>query len=125
MPQSKKANDKVPTTTIKKIKNIQLIMDTYKNPISDFLLRAAASLNHYLKNSIFNYFNNTPKYEYISDIYVEQQKFSLAEEIAFINYIFNCYKSVLFLNVELLHYYVNKLCRLKEDHEPIEKKLIF
>jgi hypothetical protein len=72
MPQSKKVNDKIPTTAIEKIKNIQLTVDTYKNSTSGFSLRAAASLYHYLKDSISNHLNHTPKYEYASDIYVEQ-----------------------------------------------------
>jgi hypothetical protein len=71
MPQSKKTNDKVHTTAIK-IKNIQLTVNTYKDPISDLSLRAAASLHYYLKDSISNHLDDTPKYEYASNIYVEQ-----------------------------------------------------
>jgi hypothetical protein len=71
MPQSKKANDKVPITANEKIKNIQLTVNTYKNPTSDLSLRAAVSLYHYLKDSISNYLNNTPKHEYAFNIYVE------------------------------------------------------
>jgi hypothetical protein len=121
MPQSKKTNDKIPTTAIEKIKNIQLAVDAYKDSTSDFSLRAAASLHHYLKNSISNHLDNTLKHEYISDIYVEQQKFSPAEEIALVNHILDYYKSALSLDVKLLHYYVNKLCRLKRDNESVEK----
>jgi hypothetical protein len=96
-------------------------VDAYKDPTSDFSLRAAASLYHYLKNSMFNHFNDTLKHEYISDIYVEQQKFSPAEEIALVNHILDYYKSALSLDVKLIHYYDNKLCRLKRDNESVEK----
>jgi iron-sulfur cluster repair protein YtfE (RIC family) len=96
-------------------------VDAYKDPTSDFSLRAAASLYHYLKNSMFNHFNDTLKHEYAFNIYVEQQKLSPAEKTALINHILNYYKSALLLNVELLHYYVNKLCRLKGDDESVKK----
>jgi hypothetical protein len=68
MPQSKKTNDKVSTTAIKKAEGIQLAVDTYKDLTSGFSLRAAASLYYYLKNSIFNHFNDTFTYLPISSI---------------------------------------------------------
>ena len=96
-------------------------MKAYKNPTSSLLLRAAASLYHYSKNSITNHLNDTPKHEYVSDIYIEQQKLTPAEEKALINHIINYYKLILPLDVELLYYYVNELCRVKKDNELVEK----
>ena len=96
-------------------------MKTYKNPISDFSLRAAASLYHYSKDSITNYLNDTPKHEYTPDIYIEQQKFTSAEKKTLINHIINYYKLILPLNIKLLHYYANKLCRAKGDNKLIKK----
>jgi hypothetical protein len=71
MPQSNKVNDKIPTTATEKAKNIQLAVNMYKDPTSDFLLRAVVSLYHYSKNLISNHFNDTPKHEYASNVYVE------------------------------------------------------
>jgi iron-sulfur cluster repair protein YtfE (RIC family) len=96
-------------------------VEAYKNPISDLSLRAAASLYHYSKDSITNHLDDTPQVEYAPDIYVEQQKLSPAEEIALINHIIEYYQSMLPLNVELLYYYANKLCRAKGDHTPVGK----
>src|SRR6266536_5180970 len=96
-------------------------MKAYKDPTSGLLLRVAASLYHYSKDLITNHLNDTPKYEYISDIYIEQQKLTPAEEKALINHIINYYKLILPLDIKLLHYYANKLCRVKGDNKPIEK----
>jgi len=63
----------------------------YKNPTSGLLLRAAASLYHCSKDSITNYFDDTPQVEYAPDIYVEQQKLSPAKKTTLINYIIECY----------------------------------
>ncbi len=96
-------------------------MKAYKDPTSSLLLRAAVSLYHYSKNLITNHFNDTPKHEYISDIYIEQQKLTPVEKKTLINYIINYYKLILPLDIELLYYYVNKLCRVKGDNELVEK----
>jgi len=93
----------------------------YKDPTSGLSLRAAASLYHYSKDSITNHLNNTSQVKYAPDVYVEQQKLSPAEETALINHIIECYQSMLSLNIELLHYYANELCRAKEDHTPVRK----
>jgi len=67
----KKANTKIVRKTVKKAQNIQLAMKAYKNPTSSLLLRAAASLYHYSKDSIINHLDNTLQVEYTPDIYVE------------------------------------------------------
>jgi len=74
-----------------------------------------------LKDLITNHFNDTPKYEYISNIYIKQQKLSPAEEKALINHIINYYKSILPLNIKLFYYYANELYRAKEDNKPVGK----
>ncbi len=96
-------------------------MKAYKDPTSGLLLRAAVSLYYYSKNLITNHLNDTPKYEYIFDIYIEQQKLTPAEEKVLIDHIINCYKSMLPLDIKLLYYYANKLCRAKGDNELVKK----
>ncbi len=54
---------------------------------------------------------------YASDVYIEQQKFTPAEEKALVDYIIDCYKLMLPLDVELLYYYANELCRAKGDNK--------
>ena len=98
-----------------------MAVKAYKDPTSDLLLRAAASLYHYSKDLITNHLNDTSKHEYISNIYIKQQKLTPAEEKTLINHIINYYKSILLLNIELLYYYANKLCRAKGDNKLIEK----
>jgi hypothetical protein len=60
MPKVKKANTKIVRKAVEKAQNIQLAVKAYKNPTSSLLLRAAASLYHYSKNSITNHLDNTP-----------------------------------------------------------------
>src|SRR6266498_4583399 len=119
MPKVEEPNTKAVKKTLKKAKNIQLIIKAYKDPTSNLLLRAAASLYHYSKNLITNHLNDTSKHEYISNIYIKQQKLTPAEEKTLINHIINYYKSILLLNIELLYYYANKLCRAKGDNKLI------
>ncbi len=121
MPKVEEPNTKAVRKALKKAKNIQLIVKAYKNPTSGLLLRAAASLYYYSKDLITNHLNDTPKYEYTSNIYIEQQKLTPAEEKALVNHIIDCYKLILSLNVKLLYYYANELCRAKEDNELVEK----
>ena len=96
-------------------------MKAYKDPTSNLLLRAAASLYHCSKDSITNHLNDTPKHEYTPDIYIEQQKLTPAEEKTLVDHIINYYKLMLPLDVELLHYYANELCRAKGDNKPVKK----
>ena len=121
MPKIEEPNTKAVRKALKKAKNIQLAVKIYKDPIFGLLLRAATSLYYYSKNSITNYLNDTPKHEYISDIYIKQQNLSPAEKKALINHIIDCYKLMLPLDVELLHYYANELCRAKGDNKLLEK----
>jgi hypothetical protein len=75
MPKVIKANSKAIRKSVEKAKNMQLAVQAYKNPFSDLLLRAAALLYNYNKNSIINYFNNTSEtsqIRYTPDIYVER-----------------------------------------------------
>ncbi len=72
MPKVEEPNTKTVRKTLKKAKNIQLTVKAYKDPISNFSLRAAASFYHYSKNLITNHLNDTPKHEYTPDIYIEQ-----------------------------------------------------
>jgi hypothetical protein len=96
-------------------------MEAYKNLIFYLSLRAAASLYHYNKDSITHHLNNTPEHRYAPDIYIERQRLSPAKETALINHIRECYQSILLVNIELLHYYANKLLRAREDNELIGK----
>ena len=72
MPKVEEPNTKAVRKALKKAKNIQLAVKAYKDPISGLLLRAAASLYHYSKNSINNHLNDTPKHEYTPNIYIKQ-----------------------------------------------------
>ena len=121
MPKVEEPNTKAVRKALKKAKNIQLVVKAYKDSISGLLLRAAASLYHYSKDSITNHLNDTPKHEYASDIYIEQQKLTPAEEKALIDYIINYYKLMLPLDVEFFYYYANELCRAKGDNELVKK----
>ncbi len=71
MPKVKKTNTKTVRKTVKKMQNIQLIIKAYKNLTSSLLLRAAASLYYYFKDSIINHLDNTSQIKYTPDIYVE------------------------------------------------------
>ncbi len=121
MPKVEEPNTKAVRKALEKAKNIQLAVKVYKDPTSGLSLRAAASLYHCSKDSITNHLNDTPKHEYTPDIYIEQQKLSPAEEKALVDHIIDCYKLMLPLDVELLHYYANELCRAKGDNEPVGK----
>ncbi len=121
MPKVEEPNTKTIKKTLKKAKNIQLAVKAYKNPTSSLSLRAAVSLCHYSKNSITNHLNDTPKHEYTPDIYIEQQKLTPAEKKTLINHIINYYKLILPLDIKLLHYYANKLCRAKGNNKPVGK----
>jgi hypothetical protein len=121
MPKVKKANTKTVRKADEKAQNIQLAVKAYKDPTSGLSLRAAVSLYHCSKDSITNHLDDTPQVEYAPDVYVEQQKLSPAEETALVNHIIECYQLMLPLDVELLHYYANELCRAKGDHTPVGK----
>ena len=121
MPKVKKANTKIVRKAVEKAQNIQLAVKAYKDPTSGLSLRAAASLYHCSKDSITNHLDDTPQVEYAPDVYVEQQKLSPAEETALVNHIIECYQSMLPLDVELLHYYANELCRAKGDYTFVGK----
>jgi hypothetical protein len=121
MPKVKKANTKTVRKAVEKAQNIQLAVKAYKDPTSGLSLRAATSLYHCSKDSITNHLDDTPQVKYAPNIYVEQQKLSPAEETALVNHIIECYQSMLPLDIELLHYYANELCRAKGDHTPVKK----
>ena len=96
-------------------------MEAYKDPTSGLLLRAAASLYYCNKDLITYHLNNTSEHKYASDIYIDRQRLSPAEEIAFINHIRECYQSILPVNVELFHSYANELLRARGDDESVKK----
>jgi hypothetical protein len=87
MPRVKKANPKALRKAAEKARNIQLAVEAYKDLISGFLLRAAASLYHYNKNLITHHLNNTLEYRYVPNIYIDRQRLSPVKETAFINHI--------------------------------------
>ncbi len=70
-------------------------MIAYKDPDSSLLIREAAALYHCSKNSIANHLNDTSKYDYTPNIYIERQKLSPAEKETLIIYILNYYELVL------------------------------
>ena len=120
MPRVKKANPKAVRKAAEKAKNIQLAVQAYKDPKNGLSLRAAAALYDCNKDSITNHLNDTPdtfKYKYAPDIYVERQLITAAEEAALCQHIRECYEAMLPVNVELLHYYANKLLREREEDQ--------
>jgi hypothetical protein len=121
MPKVKKANPKALKKAAEKARNIQLAVKAYKDPISSLLLRAAASLYHYNKDSITHHLNDTPEHRYVPDIYIDRQKLSPAEKIAFISHIRECYQSILPVDVKLLHFYANELLRARGDDKSVRK----
>jgi hypothetical protein len=96
-------------------------VEAYKDLISGFLLRAAASLYHYNKNSITHHLNDTPEYRYVPDIYIDRQRLSPVKETAFINHIREYYQSILPVDVKLFYFYANELLRARGDDKPVKK----